>query len=285
MAVTAQFLKNIMTEARPIIERQMSDAKLIAGFRTIVASNGGDWGALKALIKAHVEDENDETGAGKRVQKIVDKADDTAAYADMLGLANMNEKNFSAGSSSGRIAEFDSVDVGSNPAPATIDPITGEIHDTQEQPETAQKSGGTAPVRDEAAVASRTRTADAARNEPAERSSDRSSRKDHQSVSFSSPDGSASTESAAGKVSDPAQPSPPKQVEPETAGALSSSLSVPAILSDEEVVPAFLRKEYVRKTARDYRPHCQHPDVCAASGLDHCYQCRKALAAAEMETA
>jgi hypothetical protein len=96
MAVTAQFLKNIMAEARPIIERQMNDAKLIAGFRDVVAVNGGDWGALKALIKAHVEDENDETGEGKRVQKIRDRADSTSAYADMLGLANMNENNFSA---------------------------------------------------------------------------------------------------------------------------------------------------------------------------------------------
>lgn len=93
MAVTAQFLKGIMAEARPIIERQMNDAKLIAGFRTVVANNGGDWGALKALIKASVQDDED---GGTRVQKIVDKADDTAAYADMLGLANMNENNFSA---------------------------------------------------------------------------------------------------------------------------------------------------------------------------------------------
>lgn len=96
MAVTAQFLKGIMAEARPIIERQMNDAAIIAGLRTVVANAGGDWGALKALIKAHVEDENDETGAGKRVQKIRDKADSTSAYADMLGLANMNEENFSA---------------------------------------------------------------------------------------------------------------------------------------------------------------------------------------------
>lgn len=96
MPVTAQFLKNIMAEARPIIERQMNDAKLIAGFRDVVANNGGDWGALKALIKAHVEDENDETGEGNRVQKILDKADSSSAYADMLGLVKMNENNFSA---------------------------------------------------------------------------------------------------------------------------------------------------------------------------------------------
>mgnify|MGYP000978116410 CR=1 FL=1 len=257
MAVTAQFLKNIMTEARPIIERQMSDAKLIAGFRTIVASNGGDWGALKALIKAHVEDENDETGAGKRVQKIVDKADDTAAYADMLGLANMNEKNFSAGSSSGRIAEFDSVDVGSNPAPATIDPLTGEIHDTQDQPETATGSGRTAQVCGEGmAPPLPAGAADAVCSTPAASVSDAIARKDHQSVSPSSPDGSASTESAAGKVSKLAQPSPPKQAEPIKAGeGTPPPVPSPANLSDEEVVPAFMKDKPGCLKLRD--GHCK----------------------------
>lgn len=94
MPVTSKMLKNIMTEARPIIERQLNDAKLIAGFRDLVADNGGDWSALKALIKAHVEDENDDAGEGKRVKKILEKADSSTAYADMLGLANMNENNF-----------------------------------------------------------------------------------------------------------------------------------------------------------------------------------------------
>ncbi len=98
MPITAQMLRNVMAEARPIIERQMNDAKLIAGFRDLIASNGGDWSALKALIKAHVEDEADDDGEGKRVRKILDKADSSTAYADMLGLAKMNENNFSAAS-------------------------------------------------------------------------------------------------------------------------------------------------------------------------------------------
>lgn len=245
MAVTAQFLKGIMTEARPIIERQMEDAKLISGFQKVVSAAGGDWGALKALIKAHVEDENDDAGDGKRVKKIMDKADDTAAYADMLGLANMNEKNFSAGSSSGRIAEFDSVDVGSNPAPATIDPITGEIHDTQEQPETAQKSGGTAPVRDEAAVASRTRTADAARREPAERSSDESSRTNSQSTSDPSAGGSAPAGRAFDEspvsIQELAQTSSPELVQ--AGEGAPPPASSPATNHDAEAVPAFLRQD------------------------------------------
>lgn len=38
--------------------------------------------------------------------------------------------------------------------------------------------------------------------------------------------------------------------------------------------PAFLQPKPI-KTARDYRPHCQKPDACGASGLKHCYTCSK----------
>lgn len=92
--LSSKFLKDIMTEAYPIIQRQLEDAKVIASFRELVTANGGDWSALKALMKAHVEDSLDESGEGKRVRKILDKADSSNAYAEMLGLANMNEKNF-----------------------------------------------------------------------------------------------------------------------------------------------------------------------------------------------
>lgn len=96
MPITAELLRSIVSEARPIIERQMNDAAIIAGLRKVVSANGGDWSALKALIKAHVEDEADDDGEGKRVRKILEKADSSTAYADMLGLAKMNEENFSA---------------------------------------------------------------------------------------------------------------------------------------------------------------------------------------------
>jgi hypothetical protein len=107
--LSSKGLKDIVTKARPIIERQIDDAELIAGFRDIVADAGGDWSALKALIKAQIQDERDETGNGKRVKKILEKAEFATGYADMLGWSNMNEKNFSAGEDH--------------------DPITGEIHD------------------------------------------------------------------------------------------------------------------------------------------------------------
>lgn len=119
MSITSKFLKDIMIEARPIIERQMNDAKLIAGFREVVANAGGDWGALKALIKAHVEDENDETGEGRRVQKIRDRADDTSAYADMLGLANMNENNFSAANPHSSVSPLKTNTAGAVESPPT----------------------------------------------------------------------------------------------------------------------------------------------------------------------
>lgn len=94
--ISTKILKQVVTEARPVVERMLDDADFIAGLREVITSNGGDWSSLKALIKAQVQDERDEAGVGKRVQKILDKADYSAAYADMLGLAKVNEKNISA---------------------------------------------------------------------------------------------------------------------------------------------------------------------------------------------
>lgn len=42
--------------------------------------------------------------------------------------------------------------------------------------------------------------------------------------------------------------------------------------------PAFLIKDQPAKTMRDYRPHCQNPEVCSGSGLKHCYSCSKLMA-------
>ena len=100
---------------------------------------------------------------------------------------------------------------------------------------------------DDSAIAAAATTGDSSSpkdgySTPAASVSDAIARKDHQSVSPSSPDGSASTESAAGKVSKLAQPSPPKQAEPIKAGeGTPPPVPSPAILSDEEVVPAFMK--------------------------------------------
>lgn len=86
-------LKQIVAEARPLIERQLEIALQIAGLRTVVTEAGGDWSQLKALIKAQVQDE--QADDPKRVERILEKADYAKIYADMLGLgrSNMNEEN------------------------------------------------------------------------------------------------------------------------------------------------------------------------------------------------
>lgn len=68
----------------------------MAALRDLATAKGLDWSQIKALVKAQVQDEQDEAGDGKRVKRIIDKAEAASAYADMLGLGNLNEKNFSA---------------------------------------------------------------------------------------------------------------------------------------------------------------------------------------------
>ncbi|MQW06606.1 hypothetical protein GHK45_23630 [Sinorhizobium meliloti] len=107
--LSSKGLREIVTAVRPIIERQLDDAETIAAFRDKVADAGGDWSALKALIKAQIQDERDESGDGKRVKKILEKASFSTDYAELLGWSIMNEKNFSA--------------------EERIDPLTGEFLD------------------------------------------------------------------------------------------------------------------------------------------------------------
>lgn len=89
---SSEALKAVVTELRPVIERQLADAEIITGMREIVTAQGGDWSAIKALVKAQVQDEQDDAADGKRVRKVIEKSEFTTAYADMLGL-NMNEEN------------------------------------------------------------------------------------------------------------------------------------------------------------------------------------------------
>jgi thymidine phosphorylase len=90
-------LRQVVTEARPIIERMLNDAAALAGLRDVVAAAGGDWSQLKALLKAQIQDE--EAGEDKRVRKVLEKAEYATAYADMLGYSAfskmMNEEHFS----------------------------------------------------------------------------------------------------------------------------------------------------------------------------------------------
>ncbi|KRA00263.1 hypothetical protein ASD64_01435 [Mesorhizobium sp. Root157] len=260
MAVTAQFLKNIMTEARPIIERQMDDAKIIAGLRTVVANAGGDWGALKALIKAHVEDENDDAGDGKRVQKIRDKADSTSAYADMLGLANMNEKNFSASQS---YAEAKGVE-----------PKHRLLYAAKEMRQTVQDLRSTPFDLETGEVLSITDTQEQPVDHPAS----------HTPVPHS-----PQVDGGQPEPSSDAMPSGQGGVEPDihrgksehqTASAAQDGNSVisasgASATNSEDFDPSKL-SFLSDKPRKPLRPHCLNPDLCAGSGTKHCYGCLKA---------
>lgn len=89
---TLNALREIWSEARPYIERQLEIAEVIKGFREAATAKGLEWSTVKALIKAQIEDEKDNKG---RVAKLVEKAEFATAYADMLGL-NLNEENKNA---------------------------------------------------------------------------------------------------------------------------------------------------------------------------------------------
>lgn len=89
---TSQALREICTEARPLIEQHLDIAAQLVALRELATAKGLEWSSVKGLLKAQIEDERDESGDGKRVRKIVEKAEFASAYADMLGF-NINEEN------------------------------------------------------------------------------------------------------------------------------------------------------------------------------------------------
>lgn len=60
------------------------------------------------------------------------------------------------------------------------------------------------------------------------------------------------------------------------AGEEDTPPTSPALIDDD--VPAFLRKD---RPPVALRPHCLNPEMCAGSGREHCWSCRKAMAASE----
>lgn len=91
---TSDALREICTTARPLIEQHLDIAVQLVALRDLATAKGLEWSSVKGLLKAQIEDERDESGDGKRVRKIVEKAEFASAYADMLGL-NINEESFS----------------------------------------------------------------------------------------------------------------------------------------------------------------------------------------------
>lgn len=269
--ISSKALKDIVAEARPIIERQLDDAEIIAGLRDVVASQGGDWSALKALIKAQIQDERDEAGDGKRVKKILDKAGFSTDYASLLGWSNMNEENFSADD---------------------FDPATGEVFDTRSPRKAAEA------VSERTAIQSLDNVpCDAVAERPALVGPQMGMAEDtiegqpsvtvsltvqHGGVNVGGPERAGVTagetapnspialashgeaEAPAGPTSGPTEGG--DHVDPDHSHAATAGTRI------NHIVPAT-----PPKTARDFRPHCLKPDACGASGLSHCYSCRRAM--------
>ena len=245
---------------------QEGKRETLADYRQQLADAGMSKGGIKAEIEALKV-------AMRRRRAIAKKGEEVVEEADVLADEIFVEITARAPRAT-RVREIIE----------EYDAETGEIHDTQDQPETATGSGRTAQVCGEGmAPPLPAGAADAVCSTPAASVSDAIARKDHQSVSPSSPDGSASTESAAGKVSKLAQPSPPKQAEPIKAGEGVPPLS-PAILSDEEVVPAFLRKS----AEPVINERCERPTDCKYAHHPNkvtCSTCSTAWAIAQKKAA
>lgn len=89
-------LRNISTEARPLIEQWLDISEQMSALRQVATDKGLEWSQIKALLKAQIQDERDETGEGRRVRSIIERADNASAYADMLGLSQTEKNNFSS---------------------------------------------------------------------------------------------------------------------------------------------------------------------------------------------
>lgn len=92
---TSGDLKDIFAAGQPLVDQWLDIAEQFAALGRVARERGLDWGQIKALLKAQAQDARDERGGNKRIEKIIEKADYASSYADMLGLGNMNKKNFS----------------------------------------------------------------------------------------------------------------------------------------------------------------------------------------------
>jgi hypothetical protein len=121
MADLRRDLRNIVTEARPLVEQWLDLAEQFAALRDAATAKGLDWGQIKALLKAQVQDERD-GGDGKRVNKIIDKAEFASTYADMLGMGRvkLNENNYSAADETGREGIINSASDRAGSEPKTL---------------------------------------------------------------------------------------------------------------------------------------------------------------------
>lgn len=252
--LSSKGLKEIVTIVRPIIERQLDDAEQIAAFRDKVADSGGDWSALKALIKAQIQDERDETGDGKRVKKILEKAGFSTGYAELLGWSNMNEKNFSADDDFDPITgEFVDDNEASDGSPSVSSSLTtreAEESVVTHSPETANEacraSKGAAPVAG--------RPAEPANSLPTE------------GCGYAHTEGNATQSGVtAGEVR-------------AAANAGGDDVDGGALRANRDENGEGAASTLPSKPKHRLRPNCLDRSNCKSGSVDHCWSCKKAMA-------
>lgn len=74
-------LRKIAKEYRAVADRKLDDKELCKGFSDLCREEGIAWTQLRGLVDAQAADDRD---GGKRVEKIVEKADFASSYADLL---------------------------------------------------------------------------------------------------------------------------------------------------------------------------------------------------------
>lgn len=273
--LTSTQLKQITTEARPVIERQLEDAERLAGLRDVVAAAGGDWGQLKALIKAQIKDEQDETGDGKHVRKILDKADYALGYADMLGLGNLNENNNSSDDDDEEITS-DASKSGALSAKTAAEEITPpQTSPDQSNMQTLHNAHD--PIQPESEPATQSTAARKDVQTPARHGTQMPESR----APVSAPTVDASQATAGTQV-------PPVDTHSEThlgEPGLSPAGGITPAMEEGGTTASSIVAFADRVKAR--RPYCQPEEgkTCASPGGDkHCHRCSKLKEAAERET-
>lgn len=90
-----KLLRDTAEAIRPHVETLLDLRDIFADYRKAITEAGGDWMALKNLVKAQAEDARDDDGAGERVEKLLQRADLAASYADILGIGAKLNENYS----------------------------------------------------------------------------------------------------------------------------------------------------------------------------------------------
>jgi len=88
-------------------------------------------------------------------------------------------------------------------------------------------------------------------------------------------EGRSEGEAASADLPTNSNPQPTSSPEADKTGEVVPPPASPVAISDADV-PAFLCKE-----SKPLRPHCLHPELCASGTRDHCWSCKKAMAASE----